>query len=110
MAWTRRFTSRALVFSLLSSWPSAALGQKAAFVIGEKVAGSIGFYDADGYRLSRAKVGSHPHEPTTAGLLDRWSARNGDTTCPHRQAALACEGMYRTPSTFGRAEFDYAFF
>ena len=40
----------------------AALAQNAAFVIGEKEAGSVGFYDADGKRLSGVAVGKHPHE------------------------------------------------
>jgi YVTN family beta-propeller protein len=39
-----------------------AVGQTAAFVVGEKVAGSIGFYDAQFHRIGGAKVGSHPHE------------------------------------------------
>jgi YVTN family beta-propeller protein len=36
--------------------------QTAAFVIGEKAAGSIGFYDSDFHRIGGAKVGTHPHE------------------------------------------------
>src|SRR3954463_8217462 len=51
-----------MLFAVLSSWAAAASGQKPAFVIGEKLSGSVGFYDADGKRLSGAKVGSHPHE------------------------------------------------
>lgn len=39
-----------------------AEAQTAAFVIGEKVAGSIGFYDVQFHRIGGAKVGSHPHE------------------------------------------------
>src|ERR1019366_2629842 len=39
-----------------------AFGQTAAFVIGEKLAGSIGFYDAQFHRIGGAKVGTHPHE------------------------------------------------
>ena len=40
----------------------SASGQTAAFVVGEKAAGSIGFYDAEFHRLGGAKVGTHPHE------------------------------------------------
>src|SRR4051812_20401372 len=62
MTCTRSFISKALLFSFLGPWAATALAEKAAFVIGEKVAGSVGFYDTDGHRLSGAKVGSHPHE------------------------------------------------
>jgi DNA-binding beta-propeller fold protein YncE len=41
---------------------TVSFAQKAAFVVGEKVAGSIGFYDAGFKRLGGVKVGSHPHE------------------------------------------------
>jgi YVTN family beta-propeller protein len=37
-------------------------GQRPAFVVGEKMAGSIGFYDAQFKRLGGVKVGAHPHE------------------------------------------------
>jgi DNA-binding beta-propeller fold protein YncE len=47
---------------LLALSITGAFGQKAAFVIGEKVAGSVGFYDSDGRRLTGVKLGSHPHE------------------------------------------------
>jgi DNA-binding beta-propeller fold protein YncE len=49
------------LFCLTSSL-ALAFENRAAFVVGEKVAGSIGFYDADGHRLGGTKVGSHPHE------------------------------------------------
>ncbi|MFL6414644.1 MAG: YncE family protein [Bryobacteraceae bacterium] len=62
MASRPSFRSKILLFSFVSSWAAVASGQKAAFVIGEKVSGSVGFYDADGHRLGGAKVGSHPHE------------------------------------------------
>src|SRR3954468_5594846 len=62
MTCTRSFIAKALLFSSLGPWAAAASAEKAAFVIGEKVAGSVGFYDTDGHRLSGAKVGSHPHE------------------------------------------------
>jgi YVTN family beta-propeller protein len=49
--------------SLLSCVLSVPVsGQTAAFVVGEKVAGSVGFYDAQFHRVGGAKVGSHPHE------------------------------------------------
>ncbi len=40
----------------------SAVAQTAAFVVGEKLAGSIGFYDANFHRIGDAKVGGHPHE------------------------------------------------
>jgi YVTN family beta-propeller protein len=49
---------------LMFSWALVASvsGQTAAFVVGEKAAGSIGFYDAEFHRIGDAKVGTHPHE------------------------------------------------
>jgi YVTN family beta-propeller protein len=41
---------------------SPIFGQQPAFVVGEKVAGSVGFYDAQFKRLGGVKVGVHPHE------------------------------------------------
>jgi DNA-binding beta-propeller fold protein YncE len=41
---------------------SSTVGQQPAFVVGEKVAGSVGFYDAQFKRLRSVKVGVHPHE------------------------------------------------
>jgi YVTN family beta-propeller protein len=41
---------------------SVAFGQQPAFAVGEKLAGSIGFYDAQFKRLGGVKVGAHPHE------------------------------------------------
>jgi YVTN family beta-propeller protein len=41
---------------------SSLFGQQPTFVVGEKVAGSIGFYDAQFKRLGGVKVGVHPHE------------------------------------------------
>lgn len=32
------------------------------FVVGEKLSGSVGFYDANGFRAADVKVGQHPHE------------------------------------------------
>jgi DNA-binding beta-propeller fold protein YncE len=51
-----------MLFAVLSSWAAAASENKPAFVIGEKLSDSVGFYDVDGKRLSGAKVGWHPHE------------------------------------------------
>jgi YVTN family beta-propeller protein len=54
---------RAIIWTLTLFAPaSLAFGQQAAFVVGEKVAGSVGFYDSDFKRLGGVKVGSHPHE------------------------------------------------
>ena len=46
----------------LLSCSSPVPKQEASFVIGEKVAGSVGFYTKDGKRIDGAKVGAHPHE------------------------------------------------
>lgn len=52
-----------LIVSVLSClFLVSAFGQSPAFVVGEKVAGSVGFYDANFHRIGGAKVGSHPHE------------------------------------------------
>jgi YVTN family beta-propeller protein len=56
MTWQRLSIVPLILFA------TASFGQKASFVIGEKVAGSVGFYDADGKRLGGVPVGSHPHE------------------------------------------------
>jgi DNA-binding beta-propeller fold protein YncE len=55
-------TGQSLLVLPLIFCATASFAQKAAFVVGEKVAGSIGFYDADFKRLGGVKVGSHPHE------------------------------------------------
>jgi DNA-binding beta-propeller fold protein YncE len=41
---------------------ASAFAQKPAFAIVEKIAGEVGFYTADGKRISGVKVGTHPHE------------------------------------------------
>jgi YVTN family beta-propeller protein len=48
-------------FALLAL-ASPMFGQQPAFVVGEKVAGSVGFYDVQFKRLGGVKVGVHPHE------------------------------------------------
>ena len=54
---------RTIVTALaLLAQTSSIVGQQPAFVVGEKVAGSVGFYDAQFKRLSGVKVGVHPHE------------------------------------------------
>ena len=54
---------KTLVISLfLCVLSVAATGQTAAFVVGEKLASSIGFYDANFHRIGDVKVGTHPHE------------------------------------------------
>ena len=49
-------------FLLLCAFAVSVSSQTAAFVVGEKAAGSIGFYDADFHRIGGVKVGTHPHE------------------------------------------------
>jgi YVTN family beta-propeller protein len=36
--------------------------QQAAFLVGEKISNSVGFYDAAGKRIAGVEVGKHPHE------------------------------------------------
>jgi YVTN family beta-propeller protein len=48
-------------------WIAASLGtplfaQSAAMAVVEKLAGTVGFYTADGKRLNEVKVGKYPHE------------------------------------------------
>jgi YVTN family beta-propeller protein len=50
-----------ITLAVLVQTPSI-VAQQPAFVVGEKVAGSVGFYDAQFRRLSGVKVGVHPHE------------------------------------------------
>jgi len=54
--------NRFLLIFLVCLLAVSASCQTAAFVIGEKAAGSIGFYDSDFHRIGGAKVGTHPHE------------------------------------------------
>lgn len=49
-------------FLLSCAFVVSASGQTAAFVVGEKLSGSIGFYDANFHRIGDVKVGTHPHE------------------------------------------------
>lgn len=53
---------RKILLLLSCALAISAIGQTAAFVVGEKAAGSIGFYDAQFHRIGGAKVGTHPHE------------------------------------------------
>ncbi len=53
---------RCVAFLLSCAFAASAAGQTAAFVIGEKLSGSIGFYDANFNRIGDVKVGTHPHE------------------------------------------------
>jgi DNA-binding beta-propeller fold protein YncE len=41
---------------------TALFAQQAAFVVGEKISNSVGFYDASGKRIAGVEVGEHPHE------------------------------------------------
>jgi DNA-binding beta-propeller fold protein YncE len=56
------FMKRCIHFLLFCALAGLASAQRAAFVVGEKAAGSIGFYDAEFHRIGGAKVGNHPHE------------------------------------------------
>src|SRR6476646_1109239 len=57
---------------------SSIFGQQPAFVVGEKVAGSVGFYDAQFKRLGGVKVGVHPHEMSlSADERTLYVAENG---------------------------------
>jgi len=51
---------RSLILLLAAGVLTAA--DKPAFAVVEKVAGEVGFYTAEGHRISGVKVGTHPHE------------------------------------------------
>ena len=51
-----------LILLLSCAFAISASSQTAAFVVGEKASGSIGFYDAEFHRIGDTKVGIHPHE------------------------------------------------
>jgi YVTN family beta-propeller protein len=53
---------KTFVLLLSCAMAVSASGQTAAFVVGEKAAGAIGFYDAEFHRIGDVKVGIHPHE------------------------------------------------
>ncbi|MEX2262330.1 MAG: hypothetical protein WD696_10280 [Bryobacteraceae bacterium] len=50
------------LFVVLAATSVGAFGQKAALAVIEKVAGSVGFYSAEGQRVGGVKVNAHPHE------------------------------------------------
>jgi len=58
----RGFMSRFLLFLLSFVLSLSVSAQTAAFVVGEKASGSIGFYDSEFHRIGDVKVGTHPHE------------------------------------------------
>ncbi len=55
----------AMVLQLLAF--SCLWAQEASLAVVEKVAGTVGFYSADGRRVTGARVGSHPHEMCFSG-------------------------------------------
>jgi len=84
------------------------------FVIGEKLSGSVGFYDANGIRAADVPVGHHPHEMAlspdrrTVYVSDNgvvWMTENGpgDNTvsiidlASHRRTGVIDLGQYRRP-------------
>lgn len=62
--WRVRFltasTPRLLLVALVAATVTPA--QQTAFLIGEKIANSVGFYDSTGERIAGVEVGKHPHE------------------------------------------------
>jgi YVTN family beta-propeller protein len=54
--------NRFFIILFLCITTASISGQTTAFAIGEKAAGSIGFYDSEFRRIGGAKVGTHPHE------------------------------------------------
>jgi DNA-binding beta-propeller fold protein YncE len=84
------------------------------FVIGEKLSGSVGFYDANGVRTADVRVGRHPHEMAlspdrrTVYVSDNgvvWMTEDGpgDNTvsiidiASHRRTGVINLGSYRRP-------------
>jgi YVTN family beta-propeller protein len=56
----REMTPKLLLLTLLVV--SGLSAQQAAFVVGEKIGNSVGFYDSAGKRIGGVEVGIHPHE------------------------------------------------
>jgi YVTN family beta-propeller protein len=88
--------------------------QQAAFVVGEKIANSVGFYDAAGKRIAGVEVGKHPHEMvlspdgrylyiTDNGILWMTEAGEGGNTISiidvqeRKKAGVIDLGEYRRP-------------
>ncbi len=48
----------------LAAWMAAVplVAEEAAYVVVEKIAGSVGFYSASGERMAGVELGGHPHE------------------------------------------------
>src|SRR5579884_511587 len=84
------------------------------FVIGEKLSGSVGFYDANGVRTADVRVGRHPHEMALSpdrrtvyvsdnGVVWMTEEGPGDNTvsiidiASHRRTGVINLGSYRRP-------------
>jgi YVTN family beta-propeller protein len=84
------------------------------FVTGEKLSGSVGFYDANGARTADVKVGKHPHEMTLSadrrsiyvsdnGVVWMTEEGPGDNTvsiidlASHQRTGVIDLGKYRRP-------------
>jgi YVTN family beta-propeller protein len=84
------------------------------FVVGEKLSGSVGFYDASGVRQADVKVGRHPHEMAISpdrrtvyvsdnGVVWMTEEGAGDNTvsiidiASHRRTGVIDLGQYRRP-------------
>ena len=84
------------------------------FVVGEKLSGSVGFYDANGVRAADVKVGQHPHEMALSpdrrtvyvsdnGVVWMTDEGPGDNTvsiidlAAHRRTGVIDLGQYRRP-------------
>jgi YVTN family beta-propeller protein len=99
---------------LLAAFSAAAMAGGPRFIVGEKLAGSAGFYDDTGARIADVKVGRHPHEMAlspdrrTVYVSDNgvvWMTEDGpgDNTvsiidlAQHRRTGVIDLGEYRRP-------------
>ena len=98
----------------LAVFATMAMAAGAQFVIGEKLSGSVGFYDASGARVADVKVGRHPHEMALSpdrktlyvsdnGVVWMTEDGNGDNTvsiidmASQRKTGVIDLGAYRRP-------------
>jgi YVTN family beta-propeller protein len=105
---------RRLVFLLMAFAIRVIAGGGPEFVIGEKLSGSVGFYEANGARVADVKVGQHPHEMALSpdhravyvsdnGMVWMTDPGRGDNTVSiidivqHRRIGVIDLGTYRRP-------------
>jgi YVTN family beta-propeller protein len=99
---------------LFAAFSVAAVAAGPRFIVGEKLSGSVGFYDDSGARISDVKVGRHPHEMALSpdrravyvsdnGVVWMTEDAPGDNTVSiidltqHRRTGAIDLGSYRRP-------------